>query len=498
MGGGTVRASEALSTDRGPYWSPYYKIRVYEAEPSGYIVDVNNAGGHQAMIPWQDKEPFYRRVYELFPGRSFERVLVLGAGSGSDVATALAHGVGSVTAVEIDPKIQELGARFHPDQPYSDGRVRVVINDGRAYLHNSDQRYDLIMFALPDSLTFTSGLANLRSESFLLTQEAIEAARRLLTSDGLLVLYNYYREDWLIEKLAGMVSTVFGQEPLVSTYGGWGRAAVIMAGPRLEALPPGAFGPYQEDPASRANPKVRVIGAGFFPLRPHAPATDDWPFIYLREPSFPSIYLLALGTLALIALVSVLAIAPRNTLRRFDWHMFLLGAAFALLETRALITFALLFGTTWMVNSLVFFAILSSVLVAILVNARFRLRRIGIAYLLLFVMLGVNLLLPLERLLLDSPVLRYVLASFLAFAPVFLANVVFSNAFRDTEEADIAFASNLLGIMVGGTLEYLSMLVGHHLLLPIIGFYVLALLLRHRGLGLAWLPALAGVRAGRS
>ena len=45
------------------------------------------------MIPWQDKEPFYRRVYDIFPGHSFNNALILGAGSGSDVATALANGV---------------------------------------------------------------------------------------------------------------------------------------------------------------------------------------------------------------------------------------------------------------------------------------------------------------------------------------------------------------------------------------------------------------------
>jgi len=69
----------------------------------------------------------------------------------------------------------------------------------------------------------------------------------------------------------------------------------------------------------------------------------------------------------------------------------------------------------------------------------------------------------------------------LAFAPVFLANIIFTNAFRDSETADIAFASNLLGIMVGGGMEYLSMVMGYRLLLiPVILFYACALLLRRR------------------
>src|SRR5439155_22983428 len=112
--------------------------------------------------------------------RRFNHALILGAGSGSDVATALAYGVESVTAVEIDPEIQALGAEFHPDRPYSDPRVSVVIDDGREFLRNTGQKYDLIIFALPDSLTLTSSVANLRLESFLLTQDSIASARKAL------------------------------------------------------------------------------------------------------------------------------------------------------------------------------------------------------------------------------------------------------------------------------------------------------------------------------
>src|SRR5207249_11421628 len=114
-------------------------------------------------------------------------------------------------------------------------------------LQNTTERYDLIIFALPDSLTLTSSNTSLRLESFLLTQDAIAKARTRLTNNGILVLYNFYREDWLVEKLANMAGHAFNQEPLVSTYGGWGRAAVIMVGPRLATLPAGMFGSYHEN-----------------------------------------------------------------------------------------------------------------------------------------------------------------------------------------------------------------------------------------------------------
>lgn len=473
---------EVTRMQAGAYWSPYYKILLHPAYPDGYIVDVNNAGGHQSMTSWQYKEPFYQAVYKIF-GKTFHHALIIGAGTGSDTAIALAYGVDSITAVEIDPTIQALGARFHPNHPYQSPKVHVVINDGRSFLQNTTDTFDLIVFALPDSLTLTSSQTSLRLESFLLTQDSIAAARSHLTSNGILVMYNYYREQWLVDKLATMTGNAFGgQEPLVITYGGWGRAAAIMDGPRLKTLPPGAFGPYHETPQPTNSNTLRIIGQGFYPLSSSStPATDDWPLLYLNGRSFPTVYLLALGMVALFALVGTVSLAPRKTLRRFDWHMFFLGMAFSLLEIKSLTTFSLLFGNTWLVNSLVFFAILSSVLLAILANRYFAFKRIIIFYLLLFGILLLNILLPPEALLLNNPVARYVLASLLAFAPVFLANIIFTNSFRDSETGDIAFASNLIGIMVGGGLEYLSMLIGYRLLLlPVIVFYACALVLRRR------------------
>src|SRR5260370_3369120 len=105
------------------------------------------------MTSWPYKEPFYKEVYRIFGSGSFHHALILGAGTGSDTAIALAYGVDSITAVEIDPTIQHLGARLNPDQPYSDPPVRVVINDCPSFFQNTTDHYDLIIFALPPSLT---------------------------------------------------------------------------------------------------------------------------------------------------------------------------------------------------------------------------------------------------------------------------------------------------------------------------------------------------------
>ncbi|MEA2623183.1 MAG: hypothetical protein QOH61_2093 [Chloroflexota bacterium] len=462
-------------------YSAYYRITKYTSGDGLTRINVNGIP-HQALHPVSstNKEPFYEQVYKWFPGRTYQNVLIVGAGSGSDVALALARGAGHVDAVEIDPAIQQIGIEQHPDHPYQDARVSRHVNDGRAFLRNTDTMYDLVVFALPDSLTLVSNTASLRLESFLFTEEAMTSVRDHLAPDGVFVLYNYYRQDWLIAKIAGMLDDAFGTPPLVRTY--QARMAALADGPLVAALPNGIPpGDSVDTIADIGDPEPK-------------PATDDWPFLYLRTPFVADYYLKALGLLLAFAVVSVVAVASLSgrsvraaarsagaAARGFSPHFFVLGVAFLLLETRSLVSFSLLFGTTWLVNALAFFAILASVLLAIFITARFRVKRPQLLYVALFASLAIAYVLPPESLLIDPPALRYTLAAALAFAPVFFANLVFSYSFRDTRTADMAFASNLLGAMVGGALEYLALITGYRALLLLVALlYALAYLFATR------------------
>jgi hypothetical protein len=316
------------------------------------------------------------------------------------------------------------------------------------------------VFALPDSLTLVSTSANLRLESFLFTEEAFGEVRDRLAPNGVFVLYNYYREDWLPQKIGGMLQDAFGSAPIIRLYGE--SAATLAAGPAIDAVggvPPGD-----------AVDAMDVAGAP-------QPATDDWPFLYLREPFIAPYYLGALAIILGFAAFLVWrgAAASGTSIRRLSPHFFLLGVAFLLLETRSLVTFSLLFGSTWLVNSLVFFAVLLSVLLAITINGRVKFENPLPLYVALLVSIAVAYLVPAERLLIEPVWLRYLVASVLAFAPIFFANLVFSHSFRDTWTADMAFAVNLLGAMVGGALEYLALLTGYRALLIVVAaFYIAA------------------------
>jgi hypothetical protein len=78
---------------------------------------------------------------------------------------------------------------------------------------------------------------------------------------------------------------------------------------------------------------------------------------------------------------------------------------------------------------------------------------------------------------------RFLVATTLAFAPVFVANLVFANRFRNVGDSTVAFGANLLGAMVGGLLEYLALVTGYRDLLILVAvLYALAFLTGRRHL----------------
>jgi hypothetical protein len=255
-------------------------------------------------------------------------------------------------------------------------------------------------------------------------------------------------------------------------------------------------GVFEHDPAVYMWPKedmlpaVMMVGPGLKKLAPEqrvpfdfgaqelTPATDDWPFTYLRRPSVPVQYFVMFALLAPLCIAAVRLCSPQTEGRsRFHFHFFFMGAGFFLLEAKSLVQFSLLFGSTWIVNSLVFFAILVAVLLANLIVAKIEFRKTWPLAVALFVTVIANFILPLEALLFENVVLRYLVASTVIFSPIFCANLLFSRFFRDTKAADLGFAANLFGAMSGGILEYGSLVLGYRRLMLLVGaFYALTLL----------------------
>ena len=457
-------AVESMST--GITWSPYYKVKTEElAAVNGQPVLRISVNGvpHQVMRSAAlrlQEEPQYGLPYERLPHETLGNVLIVGAGSGSDVAIALSRGARHIDAVEIDPRILQIGTQRHPDRPYQNPRVTTHVNDGRAFLQQSHAKYDLILFALPDSLALVTGASAIRLESYLFTVQAAESARAHLAPGGGFAMYNYYREDRLIDRLAGTVSQAFGHDPCIDRVGNGGGQAVISAS--LDQT--GQF----------CDPQQAVLPASHV-----KPATDDKPFLYFfGGSSIPSVFLWALLAVLIVSLIAVRAVGgPLRAMRPYA-DLFFMGAAFLLLETKNVTGFALFFGTTWVVNAIVFAGVLVAVLLAVETTRRFRTPPLPVVYGGIAVSLLVSFLVPSSSLLSLSLVPRILVASALAFAPIYLANVAFAKRFATTDDARSAFAVNVLGAMVGGCLEYLALVIGYRdLLIVAAALYGVAFLL---------------------
>ena len=424
-------------------WSPYQKLTHVEG---GKIyannIDHQNIEGEEVI-----RSAFYSQIYDIREEAELppiKRALIIGAGSGNDVAAALLHDVDFVHAVEIDPLIYELGVRHHPLKPYSDPRVSITIDDGRHAMFVSDEKYDLIIFALTDSLVKASAVSQLRLENYLFTEEAMQRAWSRLNDNGTLLLYNFYRRDWLVHKLLAMMANASGAKPA------WIRDRAFSV---IYAHNDGATKDFTLDAAEVEIP------------------TDDWPFLYLKERGLPSHYVAA--TLMMLALAAAIFFAFRpqgkNTGGRLRLRLAFMttGAAFLLLEAKSVIQFSLLFGTTWLAAAIVFFGALSLVLAANWTARLIPSPRLAPAA---FVLLGLSCLFvivypPSNLVHWQSAFLRAAGASVLVFTPIFFANLVFASLFRECkQEAEKYFGWNLLGGSLGGGAEYASMALGYHAL----------------------------------
>jgi protein-L-isoaspartate O-methyltransferase len=441
-------------------WSPYNKLSV--AHQGGKNPALNVSANN---IPYQAarslavlarQKPFYWYPYRHVDTASLDNVLIIGAGTGNDTAVALASGAKHIDAVEIDPELLHLGEQQAPSKPYSSPRVTLHVADGREYLQDTSKKYNLILFALPDSLAAVAGQSAVRLESFLLTEQSIAAVKAHLAPGGTFAMYNYYA-PFLLNRYATTIDEVFGRAPCEDV-------GPPLGGRQLATLTVDSRG---------AVPGCTTYWHG----TRVAPATDDYPFPYLPSPGLPSSYLWLLIPILLGSVLLVRAGSSSGSLRPMHRYVDLafMGAAFMLLETKNIVQFALLFGATWFVNSLVSAGVLVAVYLAVETARHVRLPRPTVLYAALIVSLAVTWLVPPDAPLGLPLVPRFLAACALAFAPIYIANLIFAQRFSGVEMTGNALAANLLGAIVGGVIEYAALITGYRFLLIAVGaLYALA------------------------
>ena len=477
------------------YWSPYYRINY---SPANRTIVVNLLG-HQNMISRREPSQAYALPYLLnrdSGGKVFRDILIIGAGSGNDVSRALQWAApdARIDAVEIDPVIQKIGKREHPDHPYQDPRVTVHLNDGRNFLRSTDRKYDLVVFALIDSLVLHSSVSNIRLESYLFTQESMADVRHVLKPGGMFVMYNYFRQGWIVSRLSKTLVSVFGQVPLVLTMPQRDTVTAdqkvegftaFFSGERADAIQE-AFRRHPAyllrsdsapDPSTpdgfTVAPALKQVR--FSPARVEMPpdlhiAKDSWPFLYLRNPMIPALSWRGMLVIALASLAMLWVFGWRaspGAITRLDGRMLLLGAGFMLLETKAVVHMALIFGSTWTVNAVVFCAVLVMILGANFWVLRRKPENLTPYYLVLLAALAVNMFTPLDVFLGLPLAVQGIAAGAMVTLPILCAGVIFARLFEKAPRPERALAYNTAGAILGGLTETVSLLIGFQWLLGV-------------------------------
>jgi spermidine synthase len=449
------------------YWSPYQKLDLrpnYEGERiTSYTLNTNDSWYQQIVdlspeFVQSHPEEFHERPaqwraynlpYQFYPAPP--SVLVLGSGMGNDVAAALRNGAGRVVAVEIDPLILKLGRELHFEHPYQSPRTQAVLNDARSYIQNSKDSFDLIVFSLLDSHTTSSYFSNIRIDNFVYTREALERARQMLNPDGLFVVKFQVGNPWVAGRLYALMKATFGKDPVqfqteTGRYDTGGRFFIAGSRQRIEqAMSNPTLAAFVRDRSGMAMEPARLT-------------TDNWPYFYQHEPGLPISVILV--SVAVLLTFGWFLRQTSRTEGSVDFHFLLLGAGFMLLEAQIVSRMALLFGTTWVVNSIVVSGLLSLIVAANLAYQRFPGIPLRWAYAGLFFSLLVSLVMPLEKLFFESFAVRALVSTTVLCLPVFFAGIVFVSSFARVHFRGSALGSNLFGSLAGGLLESLSLWFG--------------------------------------
>ena len=353
---------------------------------------------------------------------------------------------------------------MHPEHPYEQPNVHAIVNDARAQLRQTDEKYDLIVYGLLDSHTLLSSLTGVRLDSYIYTVEAFRDARARLKPGGMIYLSFAMIRGEIGRKLYLMLTEAFdGQPPLVIGSGYDGGAAFI-TGDHLDRAAMATRVPQ----GMRDDTEI-VGGTDFVADK----STDDWPFFYMPVRAYPMSYAVMVGALLILAMLFVRGLMSEAgvSLAEFSWPCFFLGAGFMLLETKAITELALFYGSTWVVVGVVITAILVMAFAANLLVTR--VPRVNVMF-----VYGLLLAAIMARLFVHVPHSNErMIVTLLLTLPLFFAGMAFSSELSKVSSIGAAMGANLLGAMLGGCLEYNSMYFGYRSLYFLAaGLYALALI----------------------
>ena len=470
-------------------WSPYQKLELKVANKNGqqigeYIVNVNNTG-YQGMLDlsethikdnpkifFSEMKGFSQYDIPLLLHPNPKKYLIVGAGTGNDIAGGLRHNLKEITAIEIDPAIISLGRLYHPEKPYASPFVKIVNDDARSYFATCKERFDIISFGLLDSHT-TSAMTNARLDHYVYTKESIKHAKFLLNDNGILVLSFEAQKPFIADRIAKVLKEAFSQEPISFRvpFGPYGWGGVLFIAGDLATV------------KNQISENIQLSSL-IKKWQKHYPLTytyttkitsDDWPYIYLENPKIPIVFILLAILVFILLFRSYKHWNASGLISRWGkshWHFFFLGSAFLLLEVQNISKASVVLGSTWQVNAIIISGVLCMILLANLLAYKFPNISINFLYLLLiFTCLGLYFI-DLSRFAFLAYPTKAATIGILTTLPMLFSGIIFIRSFAIIVRKDEALGANLAGALVGAMLQSVTFMSGiKFLLLIVAGFY---------------------------
>ena len=369
----------------------YMNINIDNAANTPVILFDGDLGGKMA------KEMEFAFFFKPLVGGKSDFVLCsLGAGGGSEVLQGLIEGAGEIHAVEVNPAINRMLTggflKEFTGRIYLDPKVKVVSEDGRAYLRRYSGKFDIIVASSSNTFAATASGALALAENYLFTTQAFGDYWRALRPDGHMIMeHQFYIPRAVGESIAAMRLAGVGRpEDHIAVYELPQRRRMVLLlsrKPITQDAIQGLFGPllpdredvrllYPETDATRGSTVVRVIREGWEKVSASSPTDispcgDDRPFVAqmglwknldrkkldkisgMEISGFPLaklILVVILGLASLLGLPLLLIPALFNRGRKLGavpWlYFFSIGLAFMAVEVVLIQQFTLLIGSS--------------------------------------------------------------------------------------------------------------------------------------------------------
>jgi spermidine synthase len=126
------------------------------------------------------------------------RVLLVSGGISGTASEILKYNPLEVTYVELDPLILQVGRQYLPES-LADSRIKVVNTDGRLFIKQAAQRFDVVIVAVPDPST--------SQLNRFYTAEFFAEAKRALASQGVLAFSLGHYENYVSPGLGRLLAS---------------------------------------------------------------------------------------------------------------------------------------------------------------------------------------------------------------------------------------------------------------------------------------------------